>query len=755
MKLLRILTAAACLTVCCCAVRLPVVCAEETSLPDTEITEPQPHEHLFEEQVIKEPTCTESGEYYYKCACGEEYYEYPPALGHTPGEWIVDQPAKEGVTGKRHKECTVCGEILEEETIPALAVKITSCSFSYTRSYTYTSKAISPTVTVKYNGKTLVKNKDYTVSYSNNVNVGTAKITVKGKGDFTGTKPLTFSIKAPTLAAPKNFSNTLSVTNSIRLEWKKAASVSGYVIHRYDSKTKKWVKISQPAQSVQRYSDKNRPAGTEQKYRICSYKKIGWKYFYSGWVYANASTTPAAVKDFRQKDSSATADGYTMVWSKVTGADRYAIYRYDYSACKYVRYKTVKGTSLKITGVQPGARCAYKIVAEKVCSQKTYTSQSVKYKFTAKPAKTLGFKVKDTDRSKVKIGWQKTSNATGYQIYYSSSKNGTYKLLKSVGSGSATEYTLTNLPKGKAYYLKIRAVSRTPYTVSFGNFSAPVKARAFNNKSYESVISSYTNRDYLTSVNAQGYKMSAYAKNRLHNSLRSLGGTASFVLLDLDSGALIGYNANTYLGTASTVKMPYMLYCLNQMEDGSPSMNKKLTFKPSDASDGSSLIKSYPFGTKFTIKQCMQYIFDYSDNCGYYMLQDEFGISGYNKFISSLGCRTSVGGGIRWGVVSAADSAREWIQMYDYLYNGRYADFVRKGFANSTSSNFRIGLNYKYPVYSKCGWTDYYHHDTAVIEAEHPYVLVCLTNRVSAYRLQEVARAADYVHDEMWAYYNK
>ena len=79
---------------------------------------------------------------------------------------------------------------------------------------------------------------------------------------------------------------------------------------------------------------------------------------------------------------------------------------------------------------------------------------------------------------------------------------------------------------------------------------------------------------------------------------------------------------------------------------------------------------------------------------------------------------------------------------------------MRNELKKSTSSNFRIGLGGKYTVYSKCGWTDVLHHDTAVVEAEHPYVLICLTDRVNAYRLQRVARAANAIHDEMWKYYN-
>lgn len=62
-------------------------------------------------------------------------------------------------------------------------------------SYIYDGTEKKPTVTVKSkNGKTLTKDTDYTVSYSDNTEIGTAKVTVTGIGDYTGTKTVTFAI---------------------------------------------------------------------------------------------------------------------------------------------------------------------------------------------------------------------------------------------------------------------------------------------------------------------------------------------------------------------------------------------------------------------------------------------------------------------------------------------------------------------------------------------------------------------------------
>ncbi|MBR3318295.1 MAG: hypothetical protein IKG21_10810 [Atopobiaceae bacterium] len=60
----------------------------------------------------------------------------------------------------------------------------------------YTGKAIKPSPKVTYNGWTLVKGTDYTLSYKNNTKVGTATVTITGKGSFEGTKKVTFKIVA-------------------------------------------------------------------------------------------------------------------------------------------------------------------------------------------------------------------------------------------------------------------------------------------------------------------------------------------------------------------------------------------------------------------------------------------------------------------------------------------------------------------------------------------------------------------------------
>lgn len=80
------------------------------------------------------------------------------------------------------------------ETVPAVKYDIRNAKFSSISAKTYTGKAITPAVKVTYGGKTLVKNKDYTVSYGNNKNAGAGTITVKGIGSYTNSKKIVFKI---------------------------------------------------------------------------------------------------------------------------------------------------------------------------------------------------------------------------------------------------------------------------------------------------------------------------------------------------------------------------------------------------------------------------------------------------------------------------------------------------------------------------------------------------------------------------------
>jgi len=83
---------------------------------------------------------------------------------------------------------------------------------------TYKRAAWTPEPIVTCSGKTLVKDADYTLSYSNNTNAGTATVTITAKsdGNFTGSKSKTFTINKKSLSTnSSDFTITLSATSKV------------------------------------------------------------------------------------------------------------------------------------------------------------------------------------------------------------------------------------------------------------------------------------------------------------------------------------------------------------------------------------------------------------------------------------------------------------------------------------------------------------------------------------------------------------
>ena len=80
--------------------------------------------------------------------------------------------------------------------------------------YSFSGQAIRPAIEVKLNGVTLVQGVDYTVNYSANVNVGTAKMILTGIHNYTGSLTKTFTIQPAslTLADVKGYKSSYSYT---------------------------------------------------------------------------------------------------------------------------------------------------------------------------------------------------------------------------------------------------------------------------------------------------------------------------------------------------------------------------------------------------------------------------------------------------------------------------------------------------------------------------------------------------------------
>lgn len=134
--------------------------------------------------------------YHWKeCSCGD----IQDKAKHTFDSGSIKKKATDTAAGSKVYSCKVCGYV-KTVTIPALGKDITNSKYKINVTgldpQRYTGKAITLKNLKVTSGKTVLKKDvDYSVTYADNVRHGTAKVTIKGIGNYRGTITKTFQIK--------------------------------------------------------------------------------------------------------------------------------------------------------------------------------------------------------------------------------------------------------------------------------------------------------------------------------------------------------------------------------------------------------------------------------------------------------------------------------------------------------------------------------------------------------------------------------
>ena len=186
--------------------------------------------------------------------------------------------------GKITYKCALC----KNEKTKSIN-KISNVSLSSV-SYTYNGKEKKPSVTVKDSkGKTISKS-NYSLSYSNNKKVGKASVKITFKGNYSGSKTLSFTINP----AGTTLSKVTPAKKGFIAKWKKnTTQTTGYQIqYATNSKFTKNVKTVTVSKNTTA-SKKITKLKAKKKYyvRIRTYKTVSGKKYYSSWSKAKSVTT--------------------------------------------------------------------------------------------------------------------------------------------------------------------------------------------------------------------------------------------------------------------------------------------------------------------------------------------------------------------------------------------------------------------------------------------------------------------------------
>lgn len=154
--------------------------------------------HSYKKKVVSDKylksaaTCTKKAKYYYSCKCGRKgknTFTSGKALGHSYVETLT--PATVRSNGSMVKKCSRCTKKLKTTIYKASKVSLAK---KYKKVAYKGGNAEKTTVTVKSSkGKTISKSY-YDLSFDNNYDTAEGTVTVTFKGNYSGTKTLTYKI---------------------------------------------------------------------------------------------------------------------------------------------------------------------------------------------------------------------------------------------------------------------------------------------------------------------------------------------------------------------------------------------------------------------------------------------------------------------------------------------------------------------------------------------------------------------------------
>ncbi len=329
------------------------------------------------------------------------------------------------------------------------------CTASVPARVAYTGGQRKPAVTVKFNGVTLECGKDYTISFKNNINAGTATVTVTGvRGRVTGAFAMNFTIvkaaqnlSLAKMSVPISQGQTITITPGEK-----------YQFRVYGSKGKVTATSSNTSCAKASASGKVITVNPQNygttKITIKSAATANYK----------AATTNVTIKVMPAATTSLKAynldRGFKLQWAQVDDVDGYVIYRTVYSTdgtSTTKKIKTIgKASTVTYTDKVPntnGRLIAYTVKAKSGNVISTLSKTVTTYRLTKGK---IGY-CKKSSATQISLNWRANAAADGYEVQYSRASNfksGTKTVKYAAGT---TKATLTGLTSGKTYYVRVRS----------------------------------------------------------------------------------------------------------------------------------------------------------------------------------------------------------------------------------------------------------------------------------------------------------
>lgn len=325
---------------------------------------------------------------------------------------------------------------------------------TYLGTQVYTGAPIECGVYAAIDGRELVENVDYTLTYSNNINIGTARITLNGIGEHKGLKQnYTFNIVPDKV---KNVAHISSENTSLKLSWNSVSGADAYVITAEsinNIKTFTKTVYGRTEGEIDGLIDGNEYIVTV---RALGYDSKGNALSGEPSDYISSKTTGNKVSGV--KVSARAEKSITLSWYRIADCESYTVYQYD-SALK--EYKPVGKTdgntdSLKISNLKQGVSYKFTVCANKENRQ---CEPSDAFSAVTVPKKVSNKSAKSKKSRRINYSFKKVS-ATGYQYQWSTHKN--FKSNFLTKNTKSTKITIKTAQSRRRYYVRVRAYKTEP-----------------------------------------------------------------------------------------------------------------------------------------------------------------------------------------------------------------------------------------------------------------------------------------------------
>lgn len=292
-----------------------------------------------------------------------------------------------------------------------------------TASYVYNGSAIAPIVTVKsQKGVPFIKNREYTISYANNIYPGKASVTVTGMGNYSGSVTKNFII-LPAKVTGLSVSDRTS--SSVTLTWTKQSGVTGYTVQKWNPSTSTWSVVKTITTNTNKATITGLSACKEYKFRVAAYKTVdGVKKYGSYSSYISKYTLPVTPSITSLKNRKI---GFTVKWSKVSTATGYEVQcakNKSFTSGKKSYTITKNSTVSKVVKALDASSTYYVRVRsyKTINGTKNYSKWSIVKSVKTPSAgistpKVTSFKI-NVQSEKVTVKWTKVSGVNGYQVNF-------------------------------------------------------------------------------------------------------------------------------------------------------------------------------------------------------------------------------------------------------------------------------------------------------------------------------------------------